>query len=119
MNLPIKDNLTKLLPDNYLVAVHRLKGLRNYLWKDKGLIIQYNNIFKDYLDNGIIEKVDTTADIKELIHYLPHHLVVLVDKKTTKARVVFYASPKSKAQPPFNDILHSGSCLLSFLQEIL
>ena len=25
-------------------------------------MIQYNNIFKDYLDNGIIERDDTPAD---------------------------------------------------------
>ena len=75
MKLPIKDNLIELLPGNYLLVTHRLKGLRTRLWKDNGLMIQYNNIFKDYLDNGIIERVDTPADNKELAHYLPHHPV--------------------------------------------
>ena len=36
----------------------------------KGLMVQYKNIFKDYLDNGIIALVDTAADNKELAHYL-------------------------------------------------
>ena len=39
VKFPIKDNLTELLPDNYLLATHRLKGLRTRLWKDKGLMI--------------------------------------------------------------------------------
>ena len=70
--LPINDNLIELLLGNYLLAAHRLKGLRTRLWKDKGLMIQYNNIFKDYLDNGITERVNTSVDNKELVHYLPH-----------------------------------------------
>ena len=48
-----------------------LKGLRTCLCKDKGLVIQYNNIFKDYLDNGIVKNVYTTACNTELVHYLP------------------------------------------------
>ena len=82
-------------------------------------MVQCNNIFKDYLDNGIIEKVDTPVDNKELVHYLPHHPVVRKDKETAKVRVVFYPFSKIKTQLSFNDVLHSGPCLLSFLQEIL
>ena len=119
VKLPIKDNLIELLLDNYLLATHRLKGLRTRLCKDKGLMIQYNNIFKDYLDNGITERVDTSADNKELAHYLPHHPVVREDKETRKVCVVFDASSKMKTQSSLNDVLHSGPCLLLFLQEIL
>ena len=82
-------------------------------------MIQYNNIFKDYLDNGIKERVDFPPDNKELVHYLPHHPVVRENKETTKVRVVFDASSKMKTQPSLNDVLHSGPCLLPFLQEIL
>ena len=57
-------------------------------------MMQYNNIFKNYLDNGIIEKVDTAADNKELVHYLPHQPVVRQEKETAKLRVVFDASSK-------------------------
>ena len=119
VKLPIKNNLIELLRDNYLLATHRLKGLRTCLYKDKGLMIQYNNMFKDYLDNSIVERVDTPADNKELVHYLPHHPVVCEDKETTKVRVVFDASSKIKTQPSLNNVLHSRPCLLPFLQEII
>ena len=119
VKLPMKYNLIELLSDNYLLATHRLKGLRTRLCKDKSLMIQYNNIFKDYLDNCIIERVDTPADNKELVHYLPHHPVVREDKETTKVRVVFDASSNMKTQPSLNDVLHSGPCLLPFLLEML
>ena len=82
-------------------------------------MIQYNNIFKDYLDNGVIGRVDTPADNKELVHYFPHHSVVCEDKETTKVRAVFDASSKMKTQPSLNDVPHSGPGLLPFLQEIL
>ena len=51
-------------------------------------MIQYNNIFKDYLDNSITERVDTPADNKELFYYLPHHSIVREDKETTKVCVI-------------------------------
>lgn len=80
--LPIKDKLIELLPGNDFLATHSLKGLRTRFYplkglrtrsyKDKELMIQKNNTFIDYLGNGILEKVDTTAYNKELIHYLPH-----------------------------------------------
>ena len=73
----------------------------------------------DYLDKGIIERVDTPADNKELVHCLPHHPVIREDKEITKACSVFYASSNMKTQPSLNDVLHSGPCLLPFLQEIL
>ena len=71
-----KDNLIELLPDNYLLSAHRLKGLRTRLCKHKGLMIQYNNIYNDYLDNGIIERVDTPADNKELVHFENENLAI-------------------------------------------
>ena len=72
-----------------------------------------------YVLYSIIERVDTPADNKELVHYLPHHLVVHKDKETTKVRVVFDSSSKIKTQSSLNDVLHSDPCLLSFLQDIL
>ena len=69
VKLSIKDNLIELLPDNYLLSTHSLKDLRTRLCKHKGLMIQYN-IYKDYLDNGVIERIDTPADNEELVHYL-------------------------------------------------
>ena len=38
VKLPIKDNLIELLPDNYLLATHCLKGLRTRLCKNNDTI---------------------------------------------------------------------------------
>ena len=58
-------------------------------------MLQYNNIFKDYLDNGIIERDDTPADNNEVVHYLPYHPVVLKDKKTTNSFWCFFENENS------------------------
>ena len=44
VKLPIKDKLIELLPDNCSLSRHPLKGLRTHLCKDKGLMIQCNNM---------------------------------------------------------------------------
>ena len=82
-------------------------------------MIQYNNIFKDYLDNGIIERDDTPTDNNELVHYLPYHPVVLKDKKTTNFCVVFDASSKMKTQPSLEVVPHYGPCSCNWYKTVL
>ena len=53
-----------------------------------------NNIFDDYLENKIIEKVPEDEIAKEYgsKHYLSHRLMVRQDKETTTIRAVPDAS---------------------------
>ncbi len=43
----------------------------------------------------------------ERVHYLPHHAKIRRDKQTTKLRVVYHASVRSKG-PSLNDCLQVG-----------
>jgi len=55
-----------------------------------------------------------------LIHYLPHHPVVTPHKHTTKVRIVFDASSKTKnGLNSLNDCLYRGPLLLPELCGIL
>ena len=117
--LPFKP-FHKPLPDNYALSKHRPSILKTKLDKNEELKQEYNQVFDNYLKDGIIEKVaDDDYGVVEKTHYLPHRAVVRGDKETTKVRVVFDASAKNKNEPSLNDCLYAGPCLLRQLYDIL
>ena len=63
---------------------------------------EYNQVFDNYLKDGLIEKVDDDDDdddddywLVEKTHYLPHWAVAHCDKELTKVCVIFDASMKN------------------------
>lgn len=93
IRLPFKPN-HELLPDNYKICENRLIRKINELTKHPRLLKQYNNIFREQEEQGIIKKFGDLGELGKS-HYLPHHQVVRADKQTTKVRVVFDASCES------------------------
>ena len=72
------------------------------------LFKQYNAVFLEQLESGVIEKVPTN-DTGKNCHFLSHHGVVRNDRETSKLRVVFDASAKSSKQSlSLNDCLETG-----------
>ena len=65
----------KTLPDNYLLAKRRTGNLLKQLAKDDALLKSYGTIFKEYLQEGIIEKASNIPN-EGYVHYLPHRPVV-------------------------------------------
>ena len=115
--LPFKKD-HEFLPDNFSVCEQRLKKLKNHLTSEN-MIEKYDEIFKEYEQNKIIEKVEIDEIPKEpgQVHYLPHRPVVREDKETTKIRAVFDASCASDG-PSLNECLYSGPNLLSKICDI-
>ena len=55
-----------------------------------------------------------------VIHYLPHHGVVRHGKQTTKLRVVYNGSAKTKMDPlSLNDCLKTGPNMIPRLFDVL
>ena len=106
------------LPSNFDLSKKRLNSLICRLRQDKEVLQDYDNIIKTQLQKGIIEEVDSkNIGIIGQTHYLPHHAVVKKDRETTKVRVVYDASAKSKSSGcSLNDCLHIGP---KFEQRIL
>ena len=74
------------------------------------MLLQYCNIIQAQKEKGIIEIVDETqAETKNVVHYLPHHLVMTPSKTTTKVRIVYDASVKvRKCEKSLNECLFRG-----------
>jgi len=120
VTLPLKDK-HQTLPDNYELSLARLRNLTKRLYKTPNVLKEYNKIFTEQLQNGIIEKVDREQEpFPGQVHYLPHQAVIREDAVTTKLRVVFDASAKVKpSSPSLNECTYTGPSLISQIFEIL
>ncbi|XP_054713646.1 uncharacterized protein LOC129223104 [Uloborus diversus] len=105
------------LPSNRHIAekrlfnvTHRLKSLRKYE--------EYDNIFKQWLEEGVVEAVPNN-ELHFKGHYLPHHPVFKPSSVTTKIRPVFDASCKVNRSPSLNDCLVKGPNLIEEIPSIL
>ena len=93
-------------------------SLKNKFDRNKELLNNYNNFFKDYESEGVIEKVAEIPSPGKAF-YLPHRAVLKQDRSTTKAQVVFNGSAKAKDNTSLNDCLYSDPCLLPLIFGIL
>ena len=88
--------------------------------KDPKLFSEYNSIFQEQLDQGIIEYVPNKQGITENIRYLSHHGVVRKEHDTTKLPIVFDGSAKSRPnQLSLNDCLQLGDNYMPSFSDLL
>ena len=119
VKLPFKQD-DEILPDNYRLSVCRLNALCKRLEKDPETRQSYDNLFKEYERDCIIEKVPQgDYGTPGKVHNLPHRPIVRQDRQTTKVRPVFDASAKEANAPCLNDHLHTGPNLLSMIYDVL
>ena len=118
VSLPFKDEHPPL-PDHYESSKRRLAVLVHRLQQKLDVLKSYDDVIKDQLKSGIIEKVDKEESVAPgKVLYLPHREVIRLDKETTKLRVVFDASAKSTG-PSLNDCLYVGPLMSPLLYNIL
>ena len=107
VSLPWK-NPNQLIPDNYQLCVGRMRGLLRRMRDHPEILREYDLIIRTQREGGIVEYVDESPQEQPgRVHYLPHHPVIRRDKQTTKVRVVYDASAKSRG-PSLNDCLYVG-----------
>ena len=108
------------LPQNYHLAVGRLKSTLSKLRKSPEHFKQYNEIIEEQLSQGIIKKVTNDSEEGSIKHYIPHHLVVIPSKNTTKVRIVYDAFAKTKREnKSLNECLYRGPVILPSLYGLL
>ncbi|GFW45139.1 integrase_H2C2 domain-containing protein [Trichonephila clavipes] len=96
------ESLDKITKFNYLRTY--LKGCAlNSIDEKVGKLSDYEEVFNEWENEDIIEKVESHQEIDEE-HYLPHR-PVFKENSTTKVRPVFDGSAKEKNSPSINDCL--------------
>ncbi|KAI5731558.1 hypothetical protein M8J77_012244 [Diaphorina citri] len=105
------------LPPNLGLATGRLTSLVKRL--DHQTLELYDQVLQDQLRLGVVEVVDNPAEFPpHPVHYLPHHCVIQ-EGKTTKLRVVYDASSKTRGSYSLNDYLFKGPRMLDDLVGFL
>ena len=75
---------------------------------------------KDQHEKGIIERVNEKSKEGERKHYIPHHAVFTPARDTTKVRIVYDASAKTKkTNLSLNECLYRGPVILEDLCGLL
>lgn len=95
------------------------RGLRNTLTKlnNDGLLEEYERVFDEWLQEGIIEWVPT-GELNHFEYYLPHRHIVK-ENSTTRIRPVFDASATEKDKPPLNQCLEAGPNFIELTSTLI
>ncbi|GBN86274.1 hypothetical protein AVEN_64258-1 [Araneus ventricosus] len=117
VGLPWTQKQPPEIPTNRRVAETRLFSVTRKL-RNLRKYHAYDQIFGDWLDEGIIEKVPEN-DLYKRSHYLPHHPVFKPESLATQIRPVFDASSKKGLSPSLNDCLFSGPNLIEQIPLVL
>ncbi|XP_033228964.1 uncharacterized protein LOC117180579 [Belonocnema kinseyi] len=102
--------------DNKTISERRLSSLVKKLKVD-GLYEDYDAVFEEWRDEGIIEYVPNDA-AETIGHYLPHRHVVKVNS-TTAIMPVFDASAKLPPHPALNKCLEKDPNFIETITDVL
>ncbi|UYV70945.1 hypothetical protein LAZ67_8001196, partial [Cordylochernes scorpioides] len=116
VHLPWIESAQKLKEDKSQ-AEKRLRKMTEDL-KKRGFYHHYNNIFEEWEENGIIQRIQSDKD-DTLEYFLPHRAVVKSGSSTTPVRPVFDDSCKTKGGWSLNNCLAKGPNLLELIPDIM
>ena len=120
---PWRDDVTNKLSENFELPMGRLRSLLKRMKQTPKLLTEYNETIQEQLEKRIIEKVDTKLQNLEKTpkkHYFPHHTVISPSEFTTKVRIVYDSSAKTKKDTKsLNECLLRGSIILEDLCGLL
>ena len=106
------------VPNNRSQAMRRLLVATTKL-KSSGYYKTYEEVFMEWMREGIIEEVPEEQNGSSRAHYLPHRAVIKNESATTKVRPVFDASCRMAKTLSLNDCLAKGPNLLELIPAIL
>lgn len=114
--LPFKGDPEKL-GDSFHIACRRLLNLERKLEASMELRENYNSAMSELIDKNYM--VLSEDQSKTNGYFIPCHLIVKLDKASSKLRVVYDASCKTNTGVSLNDLLHTGPKMYADLLGIL
>ncbi|XP_030750174.1 uncharacterized protein LOC115877962 [Sitophilus oryzae] len=118
VSIPFKESIKKL-GDSRERALQYFYSQEVRLEKKPELKREYIKFMNEYLSMGHMIEVKEGEFDNTVSYFLPHHAVVRDDSVTTKVRVVFNASMKTKSGLSLNDIQYCGPTLQDELLAII
>lgn len=122
VEMPLVTDLDNLhLGDSFSAALQRFLALERKFKKDPSYFNLYKKFIDEYMELGHAKKVDVSDyDIHNgPVYFLSHHAVLNPSSKTTKLRVVYNGSMKTKNKTSLNDVMLNGPIVQSDLFDIL
>ena len=96
--------------------MRRFRSLVNSLLRNPEHLRKYDAVIQHQLEKEIIEATPEEYSANTLKNYIPHHEIVTPENTTTKIRVLFDASAKTrKGNKCLNETLHRGSIIVEDL----
>ncbi|XP_055527362.1 uncharacterized protein LOC129719983 [Wyeomyia smithii] len=108
VRLPKAPNFSQLIGESKQTALNRFKSLERKLERDAGLKRQYHDFMAEYAALGHMSIVPDDNLDGPYAFYLPHHPVIKASSSTTKVRVVFDGSAKTRTGHSLNEALLVG-----------
>ncbi|XP_046803757.1 uncharacterized protein LOC124419190 [Lucilia cuprina] len=124
VKLPFKSEFpeSEFLQASRYLAKKQYLQIEQRLEKHDTLMQVYNDILNEYISLGHMRKSNSQEichNGKFFSYYLPHHAVFRPESASTKVRIVFNGSRKTKSSRSLNDVLHVGPTLQADLMTII
>lgn len=116
VRIPMKPNFEKNLGLSKPQAIAQFKQLEKRFAKNEELSVSYKEFIHDYIH---LQHMKECLSPREPSCFLPHHGVLKSESSTTKLRVVFNGSNKTKSGSSLNELMECGPKLQQDLQEML
>ena len=106
-----------MIEDHYQLSLKHLLELKEKFDKDVEFRDRYHDVTKKQIELRVMEKAETDP-IPGKGSYLSHFAVIRDDRETTKPRIVYNGSAKTKG-PSLNDCLYKGKNLNLLVFDII
>lgn len=119
VRLPFAEGSPPKIGDSFNIALSLYDRTERRLRNRPDIHAQYQDFLREYQSLGHMQLVEAADDMNDPPVYIPHHAVVRESSSTTKLRVVFNASCKTRDGTSLNDHLLVGPKLQKDLAAVI